>query len=238
MMENTREALGRRVMARFGTTHLVAVSVGLLTALLLLSWTRGQEELISVVLAADDIRAGTAVEAVDLRSIEIPADSSVAGVIVPATEADGLVGQIAVRFIEAGEPILNSDLRDVATEDGLRAMSFPVSPANAVGGGLVVGDQVDVLVVTDAGTRFVAEDITVLGLPAQGTGGLVGGSSAWWVVLAVEDIDALEIADGVEHGTIYLLRSTGTPALRIRELGPTDEPIEQQPEVAATVSGG
>jgi Flp pilus assembly protein CpaB len=237
-MENTREAFGRRLKARFGTTHFVAVAAGLLTALLLLSWTLGQEQLISVVFAAEDIRAGTSVEAADLRSVEIPADSSVATVIVPATDADLLVGRVAVRFIEAGEPILRSDLRSVVTEDGRRAMSFAVPPANAVGGDLVVGDQVDVLVVTDEGTRFVAEAVPVLGLPGQGQGGLVGGSSAWWVVLAVEDLDALEIADGVEHGTIYLLRSTGTPKLSIRELTPTDEAIEQPPEAAVRAPGG
>jgi len=236
-MQNTSESFGRRVKARFGTTHLVAVAAGLLTALLLLSWTRGQEQLISVVLAAEDIRAGTSVEAVDLRSTEIPADSTVATVIVPATAADQLVGQVAVRTIEAGEPILRSDLRPVVTEDGRRAMSIPLPLANAVGGDLVVGDQVDVLVVSDEGTRFVAEDVPVLGLPLEGQGGLVGGSSAWWVVLAVEDLDALEIANGVENGTIYLLRSTGTPTLSIRELNPPEEPVEQPPEEAAGALG-
>ena len=237
-MGNASETLGRRIKARFGTTHLIAVIAGLLTALLLLSWTRGQEQLISVVLAAEDIRAGTTVEAADLGSTEIAADSSVATVIVPATESDQLVGQIAVRYIEAGEPILQTDLRPVVTADGRRAMSFPLSPANAVGGDLVVGDRVDVLVVSEEGTRFVAEDVPVLALPAQGQGGLVGGSSAWWIVLAVEDLDALEIADGVENGTIYLLRSTGTPTLSIRELNRNDEPIELLPEAAASASGG
>ena len=236
-MRNTRESFGRRVKVRFGTTHFVAVAAGLLTALLLLSWIRGQEQLVLVVFAAQDIRTGTSVEAVDLRSIEIPADSAVATVIVPATAADQLVGQVAVRFIEAGEPILRTDLRPVVTEDGRRAMSISLPPANAVGGGLVVGDQVDVLVVSDEGTRFVAEDVPVLGLPVEGQSGLVGGSSAWWVVLAVEDLDALEIADGVEHGTIYLLRSTGTPTLSIRELNPPEEPAEQPPEAAAEASG-
>ena len=236
-MQNTGESFGGRLRARFGTTHFVAVAAGLLTALLLLSWTRGQEQLISVVLAAEDIRAGTSVEAVDLRLTEIPADSTVAAVIVPATAADQLVRQVAVRFIEAGEPILRSDLRPVVTEDGRRAMSILLPPANAVGGDLVVGDQVDVLVVSDEGTRFVAEDVPVLGLPPEGQSGLVGGSSGWWVVLAVEDLDALEIADGVEHGTIYLLRSTGTPALSIRELNPPEEPVEQPPEEAAAATG-
>ena len=236
-MQNALESFGGRMRARFGTTHFVSVAAGLLTALLLLSWTRGQEQLISVVFAAEDIRAGTSVEAVDLRSTEIPADSSVATVIVPATAADQLVGQVAVRSIEAGEPILQSDLRPVVTEDGRRAMSIPLPPANAVGGDLAVGDQVDVLVVSDEGTRFVAEGLSILGLPGQEQSGLVGGSSAWWVVLAVEDLDALEIADGVEHGTIYLLRSTGTPTLNIRELNPPEEPAEQPPEASTTASG-
>ena len=117
-------------------------------------------------------------------------------------------------------------------------MSISLPRANAVGGDLVVGDQVDVLVVSDERTRFVAEDVPVLGLPPEGQSGLVGGSSGWWVVLAVEDLDALEIADGVEHGTIHLLRSTGTPSLSIRELHPPDAPLEQPPEEAATASGG
>lgn len=230
------EGLGRRVRTRFGTAHLVAVTAGLLTALLLLSWTRSQEQLVSVVLAAEDIRAGTLVDDADLRATEIPADSSVATAIVPAIESDGLVGQVAVRTIAAGEPILQSDLRPVVTEDGRRAMSVPLSPANAVGGDLVVGDQVDVIAVTDE-TRFVAEDVPVLALPNSNQGGLVGGVSSWWVVLAVEDLDALEIADAVEHGTIYLLRSTGTPTLTVRELAPP-EPLDGEPPEAAGPTTG
>lgn len=236
MMRYTKEAIGKRVRARFGKAHLIAVVAGLVTALLLLSWTRGQEQMVSVVVAADEIRSGTLIEAADLQSTDIPADSSLALAFMPAAESDGLVGQIAIRSIATGEPVLRSDLRPVVTEDGRRAMSFPLSPANAVGGDLVVGDEVDVLVVTDDETRFVAEGVPVLALPAQSESGLVAGSSAWWVVLAVEDLDALEIADGVEHGTIYLLRSTGTPALGVRELITTD-PAEQLPEAAATGNG-
>jgi Flp pilus assembly protein CpaB len=237
-MGSSREAFGRRVKARFGTAHLVAVAAGLVTAVLLLSWTRGQEDLVSVVLAAGDIRAGALVDSADLRVTEILSDATVAAAIVPAADLNNLVGQVAVRSITADEPILRTDLRPVVAEGGRRAMSFPLSPATAVGGDLSVGDQVDVLAVTDAGTRFVAESVPVLALPDQGPTGLVGGSSTWWVVLAVEDRDALEIADGVEHGTIYLLRSTGTPQLTVRELDPVDEPPEQPTEAAADSEGG
>jgi hypothetical protein len=78
----------------------------------------------------------------------------------------------------------------------------------------------------------------VLALPNPGATGLVGGTSTWWVVLAVEDRDALEIADAVEHGTIYLLRSTGTPQLSVRELEPVDEPPGHSTEAAAGTEGG
>ncbi len=232
-MGNTGDTLGRRVRARFGTAHLMAVAAGLLTAVLLLSWTRGQEELVSVVLAADDIRAGTLIEAADLMVAEVPSDPILAAAIYPAASLQGLVGQVATRSVASAEPILRSDVRPVAAEAGRRAMSFALPPANAVGGDLTVGDAVDVLVVTGTGTRFVAEAVPVLALPETSGSGLVGSASAWWVVLAVEDGEALEIADGVENGTVYLLRSTGTPALSVRELVVPEEESDSPPEAAA-----
>jgi len=227
-MGNEGKAPAKRVRARFGTAHLIAVAAGLVTAVLLLTWTRGQEDLLSVVLAADDVRAGTLIESTDLQVAEIPSDPTVAAAIYPADALDGLVGQVATRSVSASEPILVSDVRPVAAESGLRAMSVPLSPANAVGGDLAVGDEVDVLVVTTTGTRFVAEAVPVLGLPEAQSSGLVSAASAWWVVLGVEDSEALEIADGVENGTVYLLRSTGTPSLNVRELVVPDEPSDPE----------
>jgi Flp pilus assembly protein CpaB len=231
-MGNEGKAPGKRVGARFGTAHLIAVAAGLVTAVLLLSWTRGQEDLVSVVLAADDIRAGTLVEVTDLRVAEVSSDPTVVAVIYPADSLDGLVGQVATRSISASEPILRSDLRPVAAEAGRRAMSVPMSPANAVGGDLAVGDEVDVLVVSRTATRFVAEAVPVLALPPTQTSGLVSATSAWWVVLAVDEAEALEIADGVENGTIYLLLSTGAPGLTTRELALPDEPTDPPPDTA------
>ena len=232
-MNNDGKALGQRVWARFGTAHLIAVAAGLVTAVLLLSWTRGQEDLVAVVLAADNIRAGTLIESGDVRVEEINSDPTVANAIYPAASLDGLAGQVATRSITASEPILRSDVRPVAAEAGRRAMSVPMAPANAVGGDLVAGDEVDVLVVTASGTRFVAESVPVLAVPDDQRSGLVTAASAWWVVLAVEESQALEIADGVENGTLYLLRSTGTPDLTTRELAPP--PPEDPPPEA---SGG
>lgn len=226
-MGNAGQRLDLRLRGRFGTAHLVAVAAGMVTALLLLAWTRGQEQLVSVVVAAGEIRAGTAVDAADLTLVEIPASASVAAAMVPAADLAALPGQVATRGIRPDEPILRSDLRPPVAEGGRRAMSIPLLPAQAVGGDLAVGDRVDVLVVTDDATRFVAEQVPVLALPAAASSGLVASPAGWWVTLGVEDGDALEIADGVEHGTVYLLRSTGTPALSVHELVPaSDLPAE------------
>lgn len=237
-MRSTPEQIGRRVKTRFGTAHLVAVVAGLVTAVLLLSWTRGQDEVVPVLVAAEEIRAGALLDSSDLRLTEIAADSAVVPALLSGAELEAVSGQVATRSIAPDEPILRSDLRPVVAEGGRRAMSFPLPQANAVGGDLVVGDEVDVLVVTDEGTRFVAENIPVLAVPEGSESGLVAGSSAWWVVLAVEDRDALEIADAVEHGTVYLLRSTGTPDLSIRELDAQEEANEEPPEAAADSGGG
>ena len=204
--------------SRFGTAHLVAVTAGLATALLLLSWTRSQQDVIPVVVAASEIGAGTTVEAHDLVVVDLPASSQVASVMTPGASVDALVGQVAVRSIHRDEPLLVSDLRPPIDESGRRAMSISLPAANAVGGELAAGDIVDVLVVTDDQTRFVADQVPVLAVPAPPTSGLVTSTGGWWITLAVEDLDALEIANGVEHGTVYLLRSTGTPDLTVREL--------------------
>ena len=231
-MGSNGKALGKRVKARFGTAHLVAVVAGLVTAVLLLSWTRGQEDLLAVVLAADEIRAGTLIETTDLEVAEVPADPTIAAAIYSADALAGLAGQVATRSISPSEPILLSDVRPVAAEAGRRAMSVPMSPANAVGGDLAVGDDVDVLIVNADTTRFVAESVPVLAVPTDEASGLVSATSAWWVVLAVEDSEALEIADGVENGTVYLLRSTGAPDLTVKELVVPDEVVDPPPEAA------
>lgn len=226
-MRSASERVGVGMRGRFGTAHLIAVAAGLVAALLLLSWTRSQDQVLSVVVAAEEIGLGATVGAADLRRVEIPAAASIATSIVPGVELETLVGQVSTRSILIDEPILRSDFRLAASNTGLRAMSISLPPSNAVGGDLAVGDLVDVLVVSDDTSRFVAEQVPVLDLPAQVTTGLVASGSAWWVTLGVEGAEALEIADGVERGTIYLLRSNGSPALtELQLVGDSGEAVE------------
>ena len=85
--------------------------------------------------------------------------------------------------IHPDEPLLVSDVRPAVDESGRRAMSIAIPAANAVGGELAAGDIVDVLVVTDDRTRFVADQVPVLAVPAPASSGLVTSAGGWWVTL-------------------------------------------------------
>ena len=205
-------------MPRFQTEHLVAVVAGLMTALLVLVWTRGQEQLVPVVVASSVIEAGSILDESNVSLVDIPVNTPVLGSMIEGTDLDAALGRVTQRRVAAGEPLLASDLGTVEQRAGTRSMSFPLPAANAIGGALEVGDVVDVLVVTDDRTRFVAESLTVLAVPHSGSQGLVASTSAFWVTLEVDDTDALELADGVEHGSVYLVRSTAAPALATTQL--------------------
>jgi Flp pilus assembly protein CpaB len=182
-----------------------------------------------VVVATNQIRIGTTLESADLQTVEIPASTAIVQSFVPSTELDSLVGQVATRSILANEPLLRSDFRPPATSSGLRAMSISLPPSNAVGGDLSIGDLVDVLVVGEESSRFVAEQVPVLDLPAQVSSGLAAPTNAWWVTLGVEETEALEIANGVERGSIYLVRSNGARPLSVHQL-----PMEASVSVEAS----
>ena len=209
--------------------HLLALLAALVTVVALLVWTRGQEQLTSVVVAGSQIPEGTLVSDGSLTLVEIPAAASVAEVMVPGEERVTLVGQVTTRTIAAGEPLLRSDVRAPVDLGGRRQMSVPISEAYAVGGSLVAGDQVDAMVVTDIGSRFVAQQLTVLAVRERATEGFAASSADWWVVVAVTDVEALEIGDALENGTLHLLRSTGTPELTVTELSPEPEPQAEVP---------
>ena len=79
-------------------------------------------------------------------------------------------GSVARREIAEGEPLLDTDLAAVSASEGLRAMSVPLDQGRAVGGGLSVGDRVDVIAVTEGVARFIATDVEVLQVPASEAG--------------------------------------------------------------------
>ena len=219
----------RRLSSRIGMLHLIAVTSGLLAFLLILGWMRGQEDLIEVAVASDIIRSGNVVTQGMIDFVEVPAAGSFGERFVSPDEARRLTDSVATRTVTSGEPLLDTDLRTVATPAGLRAMSLPLDINRAVGGELAVGDRVDVIGVDDAGPHYIATDVEVLDVPGA-RAGTFGATDGFAVTLAVDDEQALALAGALAEGELHVLRSTGAPEVTVDRLADTedgsDEPID------------
>jgi Flp pilus assembly protein CpaB len=98
-------------------------------------------------------------------------------------------------------------LVDAGAEDGHRAMSIPIAIEHAAGARIVVGDRVDVITVVDGVAEFVATDLAVIAHAEPQAGGLSTG--AYHVTVAVEEQEALALAEAIATGSLEVVRSTG-----------------------------
>ena len=199
----------RQLISRVRLGHVVMALAALFALVLNLLVLRGNQETVEVAIASTDIGAGTTLSVAHVGLAEIPADDVLAARFVPGSELDAWVGQLTTRSIAGGEPILMSDLLEVETRDGLRAMSVPIDQTQAVAGGISAGDAVDVVLVVDGVATFIATDIQVLGVPDAATNAL-GARTGYAPTIAVTATDALRIAAALDTGSVHLIRSTGS----------------------------
>jgi hypothetical protein len=71
----------------------------------------------------------------------------------------------------------------------------------------VVGDRVDVITVVDGVASFVATDLAVIAHAEAEAGSLATG--AYHVTVAVDEEEALALAEAIAAGSLEVLRSTG-----------------------------
>ncbi len=219
----------RKLSSRFGLLHLVALASGLLAFLLILSWMRAQQDLVEVAVAAEEIPSGNVIDPARFDFIEIPADATFGNRTVSREEAAAIAGSVATRRIAAGEPILDSDLRRVDTPEGLRAMSLPVDIGQAVGGVLAVGDRVDIIGFDDSGPRYVATDVAVVDVPGERSSAF-GAGARFAITVAVDDVQALALAEALAFADLHVLRSTGAPQVTLERMSVPDEPARADTE--------
>jgi pilus assembly protein CpaB len=171
----------------------------------------GDNDAVEIVVAAEDIAAGTRITALHLSSSRVPANDLVTARFLVADEASLTVGMMATRPIAAGAPLLHSDLLSVANPTGLRAMSIPIDQTRAVAGHIERGDLVDVVLVVDGTATYVAVAIEVLEVPPEDANAL-GARSVYAPTVAVDGTQALRIAAALDTGEVHLVRSTGAAA--------------------------
>ncbi len=222
----TRQTVGRSMLSRIKLGHIVMVLAALFALVLNLAVLQGNEATVEVAVAAEDIRAGTALTSLHLEPVTVPADDVLTSRFLPATAIESVGGKLALRPIAAGEPILESDLLVVENRDGLRAMSIPIEQSRAVSGALARGDVVDVILVENGLATYVATGVEVLDVPSTDTN-VLGARSGYAPTVAVDSTQALRIAAALDTGDVHIVRSTGArapeldqaPAVGIRSEG-------------------
>lgn len=157
----------RSRLARVSRAALITWLAGTLAFLLSASILRDRTERIDVLVAAEDIPAGTELTFDLVESVSIPVDSPFADAALRAGALEE--GTIIRDVITAGAPILTSHLAGATSADQLRAMSIEVPREQAVGGDLAVGDRIDVIDVVKGEARYVATDVQVTDLASNST---------------------------------------------------------------------
>jgi len=185
------------------------IVAGLLAFLLNVLVLREEGDLVEVLVAAHHLSAGSRMESGDITYRAVDADGAFTERGLTLGRETALIGQVIVRDIPAGAPLMSGDLRPVATPDEKRAMSIAISPDRAVGAALEIGDRVDVLLVENQTGRFVVTGIEILAVGSRDQ-----NRSSWGLTVGVSPVQALLIAAALESGTVHLLRSTGLPPYR------------------------
>jgi Flp pilus assembly protein CpaB len=193
---------------------MVMLLAGVLGLVLNLAVLRGRGASERVLVASRDLEVGTVVRPGDLRSASLRDGDGLASRLVPANRESAVRGHVITAPTRAGDPILASQLRARATDDGRRAMSIPVDRARAVDGRLVPGDRVDVVVAGDGVARVVAADLEVLDVDDGEHGAFGARQGQVTLTLAVDVDDAQLLAIALADGDFVLTRVTGSPSAR------------------------
>ena len=185
---------------------LIAVTVFLAFGLNYLALQNRDAE-VQVAVAAEPIAEGSVLTAEALRFVPVAADFEAVESLFVEDDLTEMEGRIFARSIPSGGLIDAAALIDAGVEDGHRAMSIPIAIEHAAGARIVVGDRVDVITVVDGVASFVATDLAVIAHAGAEAGSLATG--AYHVTVAVDEEEALALAEAIAAGSLEVVRSTG-----------------------------
>ncbi len=215
----------RPLHTRLSTGHLLVVLAAVLAAVANYAVLRAQADTVTVLVATDEVPAGTSAADLPLRTTELRADDDVLATLVTPDRRGELDGMIATTSIGAGTPLRWADLQPRAADGDLRRMSLPVPVEHAVGGDLAVGDRVDVVHVVDGTARFVVSGAEVLAVARRDATAL-GGLGRFHLTIAVDAEQALCLAEAVDDGRVDVLLATGQEPV---EAAGCSRPVEAGP---------
>jgi hypothetical protein len=196
----------RSLGARVSSAHLLAAACGLAGFAMTAWMLRDSEETVSVAVAAEDIAAGSAVDAAVVEFVDVAAGSPLAGrSFRPTADSEA----VARQPIRAGDPILTSSVTLDPPAAGLVDIEVSVT---ATPSQLAVGDDVSVIGVVSQGSlssaTWLAAAVPVLAIVEDDERMLAGRERDVRVVLAVTGTQALALGAAQEIGVLMLVRSS------------------------------
>jgi hypothetical protein len=185
---------------------LIALAVVLAFAFNFLA-LQDRDRTVLVAVANGPIDAGSPVGPGDVRFVAIDASFEGLPTLVDEQGWSAVNGWVVTRPVPDGGVISIDALTRPLGGNGLRSMSVPVAREHAAGGMLEIGDVVDVISVGDRGPEFVVTGVEIVGVASESGG--IGGVGGYFVVLAVDAGQALELAGAVDAGSVEVIRASG-----------------------------
>ncbi|MGF1616992.1 MAG: SAF domain-containing protein [Acidimicrobiia bacterium] len=166
-----------------------------------------RERTVLVAVANAPLDAGSSLDSADVRFVTIDAGFEGMASLVEQDAWTSVSGWVLTRPVPEGGVITVDGLTRPLGGDGLRSMSVPVAREHAAGGLLEIGDVVDVISVGAAGPGFVVTGVEVVGVASESGG--IGSVGGYFVVIAVDPAQALDLAGAIDSGSLEVIRSSG-----------------------------
>lgn len=218
---------------------VVAGLLGVLAVYLANTWFSGveerqqaiaeEQELVTIAVASQELEFGTALNSDNTRLVSWPANSVPQGAFSDLSSIEP--GQVAIRPIAIGEPILQSRISGRASLSAnlppdMRAVSIPVNEVSGVAGFVLPGDVVDVMLTRDNITSVLLENVLVLAIDRR--------ANEQNNEPAVVDTATLQL-DPVSAQRITLARQVGNLSLALRNV--ENQEVGQRPRVTLASLG-
>ncbi|MFQ5522231.1 MAG: hypothetical protein ACE5F5_01450 [Acidimicrobiia bacterium] len=204
----TSQPVRRPSRRRPSATHLLIGAVAVLAFTLNFLALRDRDATVMVAVASRHLMVGESLSSDDLRFVPVAADFEALPSLVTEDQASAVRGWVLGRSIPEGGLVERSVLVEPGAPAGLRSMSIPASVEHAAGGSIGPGDRIDIIAVEDGVASYVARDLEVVGV-SEGERGSLGGLGAFHIVVAVDEEQALRLAEAIDGASMEVVRSTG-----------------------------
>ena len=200
--------------SRASAAQVFMIVAGILAFIANLAILRAREDVVLVAVAADAINAGVAIdESIHVRYVELNGSDDALAPLITVDEMASLEHFILASPMNAGEMFIRSDLVESVNPIDRRAIALAVGRDHAVGGEVRVGDRVDVIWVVDDVAVYVVTGVEVIDTSSSDrSGGAFSASQTFSLTVAVDDVQALQLAEALNSGQIEIVRSTGAEA--------------------------